>query len=119
MAIVTVPYEGYPAVEVHCDGCDRPIRAAADGVAVYEPAGPGGDVGRVRHAHRAGPCQLMAERAAAGPAGAAVVRPLDFHLAALVLNLGLLPQDLDGALARELLAVGWRPDPPAGSGLSA
>ncbi len=116
MAIVTVPNDGDPLLEVHCDGCDRLIRAAADGVAVYELHGPAGDVGRVRLAHRVGRCRAAVELAAAGPTGPPDVRPLDVHLATLVLALGLLPRDLDVALARHLLAMGWVPDPPAGGG---
>ena len=119
MAIVIVPNNGDPLLQTHCDACDRPIRAAADGVAVYEVPGPGGDVGRVRHAHHGGPCRAAVERAAAGSGGPPDVRPLDAHLATLVLSLGLLPQDLDLALARELLAAGWVPGPPPGDGPSA
>lgn len=118
MAIVTVPNDGDPLLEVHCDGCDRPIRAAADGVAVYELQAPGGDVGRVRHAHRVGRCRAAVERALAGPAGPPDVRLLDVHLATVVLSLGLLPQDLDLALARQLLEMGGVPPPPDGGGLT-
>ena len=119
MAIVTAPNDWNPLVQVRCDGCRRPIRAAADGVAVCELHCSAGDVGRVLYAHRAGRCRAAVERAAAGPAGPPDVRPLALHFAALVGNLLLTGRALDRALEREFRARVRASAPPAGAGPAA
>ncbi|QDU19437.1 hypothetical protein [Urbifossiella limnaea] len=114
MAIRTVPHERGPTAVVLCDACDRLIGDAADGVAVYEQNGPYGDVGRVRHAHRAGRCLAVVGRGLVGPDGPPAVHALDVHLAVLAFNHALHPEDLGPVLDRELRAPGSGSNPTAG-----
>src|SRR3954464_14253677 len=94
MAIVWVPGAGGAALVLMCDACDRPIRAARDGLALYEDTSPGGDVGRVRHAHRAGPCGAAPARPVGGRGRKPRAASLRIHLSVLVNNLGLCPNNL-------------------------
>jgi hypothetical protein len=116
MPIVTAPNHWNPLVQVRCDGCRRPIRAAADGVAVCELHCSNVDVGRVLYAHQAGRCRAAVERAATGPGGPPDVRPLDIFFAVLAANLLLSARDLDRAQAWDFQARVQASTLPTGAG---